>query len=100
MYRYSNLCDKTIYQLVNLVKFKKLCRSNYVKCLKSLLVRGVKVLWEIFPSEVQKATTKVKFKVYMKEICRYKDNRPAYDENSYKFLCSSISLCYYPRIMS
>ena len=38
--------------------------------LKSALVRGVKI-WEMLPSEVQKATTKVKFKAYMKQICRY-----------------------------
>ena len=33
------------------------------------LVRGVK-LWEMLPEKVQKATTKVKFKSFVKQICK------------------------------
>ena len=37
--------------------------------LKSPRVRGVKV-WDMLPATVQKATTKVKFKLLIKKICR------------------------------
>ena len=76
MYRYSKLSDKLEYKRpsINLrsnkkVKFKKLRKRKYEQYLKSPLVRGVKV-WEMLPVAVQKATTKVKFKSYMKQICR------------------------------
>ena len=76
MYRYSKLSDKLEYTRpsINLrsnkkVKFKKLRKREYEQYLKSPLVRGVKV-WEMLPVAVQKATTKVKVKSYMKQICR------------------------------
>ena len=52
------------------IKFKKRKnRRKYQLYLKSPKVRGVKV-WEMLPSGVQKATTKVKFKSLIKHICR------------------------------
>ena len=51
------------------IHFKKRKRRKYEKYLKSLLVRGVK-LWEMLPEKVQKATTKVKFKSFVKQICK------------------------------
>ena len=44
-------------------------RRKYEKYLKSPLVRGVK-LWEMLPEKVQIATTKVKFKSFVKQICK------------------------------
>ena len=51
------------------IHFKKRKRRKYEKYLKSPLVRGVK-LWEMLPEKVQKATTKVKFKSFVKQICK------------------------------
>ena len=51
------------------IHFKKGKRRKYEKYLKSPLVRGVK-LWEMLPEKVQKATTKVKFKSFVKQICK------------------------------
>ena len=51
------------------IHFKKRKRRKYEKYLKSLLVRGVK-LWEMLPEKVQKATTEVKFKSFVKQICK------------------------------
>ena len=61
----------TPFYLVNIISID----INYVslirheKYLKSPLVRGVK-LWEMLPEKVQKATTKVKFKSFVKQICK------------------------------
>ena len=44
------------------VKFKKGTKYRYTMHLKSPRVCGVKV-WDMLPAPVQKATTKVKFKV-------------------------------------
>ena len=51
------------------IHFKKRKRRKYEKYLKSPLVRGVK-LWEMLPEKVQKATTKVKFRSFVKQICK------------------------------
>ena len=51
------------------VKFKKGTKYRYTMHLKSPRVRGVKV-WDMLPATVQKATTKVKFKLLIKKICR------------------------------
>ena len=51
------------------VKFKKGPKYRYTMHLKSPRVRGVKV-WDMLPATVQKATTKVKFKLLIKKICR------------------------------
>ena len=51
------------------VKFKKGAKYRYTMHLKSPRVRGVKV-WDMLPATVQKATTKVKFKLLIKKICR------------------------------
>ena len=76
MYRYSKLSDKLEYTRPSIylrcnkkVQFKKFRKCKYEQYLKSPLVPGVKV-WEMLPVAVQKATTKVKFKSYMKQICR------------------------------
>ena len=76
MYRYSkkheNLdCRRPTMNLrsSNKVKFRKKGKRKYELYLKSPKVRGVKV-WEMLPSNVQKATTKVKFKNFMKSICK------------------------------
>ena len=51
------------------VKFKKETKYRYTMHLNSPRVRGVKV-WDMLPETVQKATTKVKFKLLIKRICR------------------------------
>ena len=51
------------------VRFKKGTKYRYIMHLKSPRVRGVKV-WDMLPATVQKATTKVKFKLLIKKICR------------------------------
>ena len=52
------------------VKFKKGTKYRYtMHYLKSPRVRGVKV-WDMLPATVQKATTKLKFKLLIKKICR------------------------------
>ena len=76
MYRYikkhENLdCHLTTMNLrsSNKVKFKKKGMRKYELYLKSPNVRGIKV-WEMLPSNVQKATIKVKFKNFIKSICK------------------------------
>ena len=51
------------------VKFKKGTKYRYTMHLKSPRVHGVKV-WDMLPATVQKATTKVKFKLLINKICR------------------------------
>ena len=51
------------------VKFKKGTKYRYTMHLKSRRVRQVKV-WDMLPATVQKVTTKVKFKLLIKKICR------------------------------
>ena len=51
------------------VKFKKKSKYRYTIYLKSPKVRGMKV-WNMLPANVQKATTKVKFKCLIKKICK------------------------------
>ena len=51
------------------IHFKKRKRRKHEKYLKSQLVRGVK-LWEMLPEKLQKATTYVKFKSLVKQICK------------------------------
>ena len=76
MYRQSKIDGNIEYRRpsINLrsngkVKFKAKWRRKYELYLKSPKVRGVK-LWEMLPLNVQRATTKVKFKKLIKEICR------------------------------
>ena len=76
MYRQSKIDGNIEYRRpsINLrsngkVKFKAKQRRKYELYLKSPKVRGVK-LWEMLPLDVQRATTKVKFKKLIKEICR------------------------------
>ena len=76
MYRQSkrpNILDP-VRPAINLrsnkkVKFKKENKYRYTIYLKSPRERGMKV-WDMLPSKVQKATTKVKFKILIKKICR------------------------------
>ena len=51
------------------VKFKKARKRTYELYLKSPLYRCSK-LWDMLKPEVQKATTKVKFKSFVKQMCR------------------------------
>ena len=51
------------------VTFKKGTKYRYAIHLKSPRMHGVKV-WDMLPATVQKATTKVKFKLLVKNICR------------------------------
>ena len=51
------------------VKFKKKSKYRYTIYLKSPKVHGMKV-WIMLPANVQKATTKVKFKCLIKKICK------------------------------
>ena len=51
------------------VKFKKGAKYRYAIHLKSPRVHGVKI-WDMLQANVQKATTKVKFKLLIKKICR------------------------------
>ena len=51
------------------VRFKKGTKYWYTIHLKSPRVHGVTV-WDMLPTTVQKATTKVKFKLLIKKICR------------------------------
>ena len=44
-------------------------KYRYIMHLKSPRVHGVKI-WDMLPATVQKATTKVKFKLLIKKICR------------------------------
>ena len=53
----------------NKVKFKKPLMRTYELYLKSPLCRCIKI-WETLSSEIQKATTKVKFKNLIRPICR------------------------------
>ena len=53
----------------NKVNFKKANKRKYELYLKSPKVRGVQIR-EMLPANVQKATTKVKFKRLVKAICR------------------------------
>ena len=76
MYRQSKIDGNIEYRRpsINLrsngkVKFKAKRRRKYELYLKSPKVRGVK-LWEMLPLDVQRETTKVKFKKLIKEICR------------------------------
>ena len=76
MYRQSKIDGNIEYRRpsINLrsngkVKFKAKRKRKYELYLKSPKVRGVK-LWEMLPLDVQRATTKVKFKKLIKEICR------------------------------
>ena len=50
----------------NRVKFKA-TRRRYETCLKSLMSRGIS-LWNRLPKNVQKTTTKVKFKLGIRSI--------------------------------
>ena len=52
--------------LIIKLKFKKVEKRRYEMYLKSPRVRGMEI-WEMY---VQKATTKVKFKNFVKSICR------------------------------
>ena len=52
------------------VKFKKVLKRNYQLYLKSPMARGIKI-WETLTAEMQKATTKVKFKNMIKPLCYY-----------------------------
>ena len=51
------------------VRFKKGTKYRYAIYLKLPRVCGVKV-WHMLPATVQKVTTKVKFKLLIKKICR------------------------------
>ena len=50
------------------VKFKKGKKHQYELYLRSPLSRGVKI-WEMLTAKVQKATTRVKFKRLIHELC-------------------------------
>ena len=50
------------------VKFKKHRMRKYELYLRSPLLQGLKV-WEMLSPDVQKATTKVKFKLLIRQIC-------------------------------
>ena len=51
------------------VKFKKIPMRNYEIFLRSPLYRCSKI-WEMLKPEIQRATTKVKFKNYIRPMCR------------------------------
>ena len=77
MFRQSKFTDKLDYvrPLIRLrsnkkVKFKKVLKRNYQLYLKSPMARGIKI-WETLTAEMQKATTKVKFKTMIKPLCYY-----------------------------
>ena len=76
MYRQSKRSDilDRVRPAINLrsnkkVKFKKERIYKYAIYLKCPKMRGVNV-WDMLPAMVQKATTKVKFKALIKQICR------------------------------
>ena len=52
-----------------MIKFMKVKQRKYVFYLRGPRVRGV-TIWNMLPINVQQATTNVKFKKYMREICR------------------------------
>ena len=77
MFRQSKSTDKLDYvrPLIRLrsnkkVKFKKVLKRNYQLYLKSPMARGIKI-WESLTAEMQKGTTKVKFKTMIKPLCHY-----------------------------
>ena len=51
------------------VKFKKMRMRMYELYLKSPMCRCIK-LWDMLKAEVQRATTKAKFKLLIKPMCR------------------------------
>ena len=57
-----------ILQSNDKVKFKKSRMGTYELYLKSPMHRSIK-LWDMLKAEVQKATTKVKFKLTIKSMC-------------------------------
>ena len=78
MYRQSKNVDKLDYVRPTIrlrsnrkVKFKKIPKWNYQLYLKSPMARGIKI-WEMLTIEMQRATTKCKFKKMIKTLCRIK----------------------------
>ena len=76
MYRQSKMCRliDTTKAYIDLrsnhsIKFKKPRKRTYELYLKSPMYRCAK-LWDMLKPEVQKATTKVKFKSFIKQMCR------------------------------
>ena len=68
MYRQSNITSKLDYVRSTIrlrsnkkVKFRRVLKRNYQLYLKSPMARGIRI-WETLTSEMQRATTKVKFK--------------------------------------
>ena len=75
MDRHSKLYNKLNHRRpsINLrsngkVKLKKKLEKNYQVYLKSPMSRGIKI-WDMLSFEVQKATTKVKFKQLLRLMC-------------------------------